>query len=236
MSKKIRKNLLCTLIVVCIFFIPLIALAGTSDTTPVPVANSFQGYASCSANSPYVTGSATMTRRDGKAIAVGNVGSKVYLFDATNDTLKAMTKVEYNSSSINIYLKMTAITGTDGYNYQASADLYGWDGSDYVMEKTGKTPYSPLKMAHILSTYGVNEYGQAFGGMSVQDFGIELDLIRAYGINNEIGYVYASDLDVDFIASNPEEAIKYENSKPSSIEIPVYDVDGKTIIDTFVIE
>jgi hypothetical protein len=61
-------------------------------------------------------------------------------------------------------------------------------------------------------------------------------MIPAVGNNGKEGYVYVSDFHGD-MPSSPEEAMKIRESmdngtyKPRTIN--VYDIDGKTIIDTF---
>lgn len=91
--------------------------------------------------------------------------------------------------------------------------------------------------------YKINENGQTYGlGIDYDSIESMPDLIAAVGENGEEGYVKTEDLHAD-MPNNPEEAIAYmekmlENEKlkiSNSREINVYDLDGKTIIDTFII-
>ncbi len=85
--------------------------------------------------------------------------------------------------------------------------------------------------------YEVNENGQTYGFIPDAASDDEFpDMIPAVGDNGKEGYVYVSDFHGD-MPSSPEEAMKIRESmdngtyKPRTIN--VYDIDGKTIIDTF---
>lgn len=72
-----------------------------------------------------------------------------------------------------------------------------------------------------------NRYGQTYG----PDF-LEANLIAVISAEGYKGYVYGEDMDSpDF--HSPEEAIKWQESKPEYRIIPVYKSDGKTVIGTF---
>ena len=70
-------------------------------------------------------------------------------------------------------------------------------------------------------------YGPDMGNMMIID---EPDLILAQGENSIIGYAKKVELDGPK-PKTPEEAVKLNNSPPR--EVPLYDVDGETIIGTY---
>ena len=109
------------------------------------------------------------------------------------------------------------------------------------------------------SKFNVNENGQTYGSSSVDSHlatpetycELELpELIMAMGVDGTVGYVYQSELERYShgglpAPTNPEEALEYmikieELKEAARISgkkhlnyIPLYDVDGKTIIGKF---
>lgn len=83
-------------------------------------------------------------------------------------------------------------------------------------------------------TYPQNEKGQTYGSaLDAPSYEGEPDLIKAYGIDGTIGYVKKEDLDGP-MPKTPEEAVRLtKEAKPR--EIPLYDVDGETIIGKFIV-
>ncbi|MBW5468500.1 hypothetical protein GPJ61_11595 [Brevibacillus formosus] len=82
--------------------------------------------------------------------------------------------------------------------------------------------------------YPVNEQGQTFGsGPFPEGPSQEPDLIEAKGENGVEGYVKSSDLSPT--VSSPEEAIAFQKSKEATgyRSIPLYELDGKTVIGEF---
>ena len=94
--------------------------------------------------------------------------------------------------------------------------------------------------------------GQTYGNMfDIQSIGAYPDLQAAVGINGKEGYIKTEDMDNVYgtqlpkLPNNPDEAVIYmqqmevikekakEEGKDYLAEIPVYDLDGTTIIDTF---
>jgi len=61
----------------------------------------------------------------------------------------------------------------------------------------------------------------------------EPDLISAIGVDGTQGYVLKIDLDGE-LPKSPEEAIAIQNNRtPGGRDIPLYDVDGETVIGVF---
>lgn len=86
--------------------------------------------------------------------------------------------------------------------------------------------------------FPVNKNGETYGSnRDVTVAGQEPDLILAKGEDGTDGYIKLKDLNKDQ-PNNPEEAVAYmekmKNSDPK--DIPLYDVDGKTVIGKFKID
>ncbi|MEK5078014.1 metal ABC transporter substrate-binding protein [Solibacillus sp. FSL W7-1436] len=83
--------------------------------------------------------------------------------------------------------------------------------------------------------YPKNENGQTYGpdlkDLIRGELG-EPDLILAVGENDTIGYVKKVDLERSQ-PKTPEEAVKLNDAPPR--EVPLYDVDGETVIGKFII-
>jgi hypothetical protein len=88
-----------------------------------------------------------------------------------------------------------------------------------------------------LSPYSTNEKGQTYGnGNQISEVGYDPDLILAEGPDGTLGYVYASDLEGDFVPQTPDEAISWQNAHIGEDRvIPLYAVDGETVIGEFVV-
>lgn len=91
--------------------------------------------------------------------------------------------------------------------------------------------------AHV---YQKNASGQTYGsGMDAASVGSMPDLISARGEDGTLGYIRLTDLKKDQ-PKNPKEAVAYQLKRDSdrkagklSEQIPLYDVDGKTVIGVF---
>lgn len=99
-----------------------------------------------------------------------------------------------------------------------------------TLQKTGDLVIPTFE--YILENgYPVNDkgetYGPNMGNMMTID---EPDLILAQGENRIIGYAKKVELDGPK-PKTPEEAVKLNN--PSPREVPLYDVDGETIIGKY---
>lgn len=83
--------------------------------------------------------------------------------------------------------------------------------------------------------FPVNQNGEKYGSLAkVNSPGQEPDLVMAIGVDGTRGYVKYVDLN-EKQPRTPEEAIALQNSrlKECPKTIPLYDVDGKTIIGEF---
>lgn len=87
-----------------------------------------------------------------------------------------------------------------------------------------------------VSVYQKNEDGQTYGSaLYATSIDTEPDLISAVGEDGTIGYVRSMDL-YGVQPKTPEEALDQMRKADSVIRIPLYAVDGKTVIGTFKIE
>jgi len=91
---------------------------------------------------------------------------------------------------------------------------------------------------NVFYEYPTNSNGQTYGSSSIPTEGfapgtivVLPDLIAAMGTNGKEGYVYQKDLDGE-LPNNPEEAVKYMKRK-TPCKIPLYDIDGVTVIGEF---
>jgi len=78
-----------------------------------------------------------------------------------------------------------------------------------------------------------NESGQTYGSNAfVNSPDQEPDLVSAVGVDGTEGYVRSEDLNRD-LPKTPEEAVAYNKKLKAERKIPLYDVDGKTVIGEF---
>ncbi|MGK0468467.1 hypothetical protein [Clostridium sp.] len=111
--------------------------------------------------------------------------------------------------------------------------LYTSDGQrlDYLantnLEKQNIKNKSPYLINKNEQTYGRNYDGSPEIKKS--------DLVSAIGIDGTIGYIMTSDLDPN-PPNTPQEAIEQQENRKSIRYIPLYNKDGKTVIDKFKIE
>ncbi|MHB9094619.1 MAG: hypothetical protein ACYC21_08085 [Eubacteriales bacterium] len=81
-----------------------------------------------------------------------------------------------------------------------------------------------------------NESGQTYGSNAFANSpDQEPDLVSAVGVDGTQGYVRSEDLDGE-MPKTPEEAVAHNSKLKAERKIPLYDVDGKTIIGEFKIE
>ncbi len=82
--------------------------------------------------------------------------------------------------------------------------------------------------------YPRNENGQTYGALSAAiSVETEPDLVKAVGVDGTVGYVLSKDLDGGPMPKTPEEALTRMRNTPSIRPIPLYDIDGKTVIGVF---
>src|SRR5690606_27044799 len=111
----------------------------------------------------------------------------------------------------------------------------GIDSTDNETGKTGSVLITLQLEIIAKNGYPKNENGQTCGpdlkDLIRGELG-EPDLILAVGENDTIGYVKKVDLERSQ-PKTPEEAVKLNDAPPR--EVPLYDVDGETVIGKFII-
>jgi len=81
--------------------------------------------------------------------------------------------------------------------------------------------------------YPKNEFGQTYGsGLDATSLDTEPVLMKAYGIDGTLGYVKSADLN-GVQPKTPKEALAQQAKVGSVRKIPLYDIDGKTVIGVF---
>ena len=94
--------------------------------------------------------------------------------------------------------------------------------------------YDPIQ--HLKAgKFPVNKNGETYGSIAdVTVTGQEPDLILAKGVDGTDGYIKSKDLNKDQ-PKTPEEAAAYmkKSENSTSESIPLYDVDGKTVIGKY---
>jgi len=103
-----------------------------------------------------------------------------------------------------------------------------------LYDVNGKTIIGSFHIGAKNMSYPKNKNGQTYGSATdAPSPDMEPELIRAIGVDGTTGYVLKKDLDGERPKS-PEEAIAIQNSRsPGGRDIPLYDVDGETVIGVF---
>lgn len=118
---------------------------------------------------------------------------------------------------IGITLAVGMITGTLTFGPAIAANL----------SKQSNTP-APV--------YAKNKDGQTYGSSAFANSSDqEPDLVSAVGVDGAQGYVRSEDLNGE-LPKTPEEAVAHNSKLKAERKIPLYDVDGKTVIGEFKIE
>ncbi|MEC0226761.1 hypothetical protein [Paenibacillus alba] len=119
--------------------------------------------------------------------------------------------------------------------YLLKKDYLGEPGRDIPLyDVDGKTIIGSFHIGAKNINYPKNKNGQTYGSATdttSPETGPEL--ISAIGVDGKKGYVLKTDIDGE-LPKSPEEAIEIQNSRsPGGREIPLYDVDGETVIGVF---
>lgn len=166
-----------------------------------------------------------------RTVQTGWMGANIRIYINTG-TLFAQNTA-YNNIDMQYFIAYTSSPPGSFYRFYASGTAYGWAGTSYVGKSMSNTgPVSRSAESFVVKSYPVNESGMTYGsGLSAEYVGEEPDLISAIGKNGIDGYVKNTDINMP-IPSNPEEAVSLYGT--SNIKtVPVYDVDGTTIVDWF---
>lgn len=166
------------------------------------------------------------------AIPVGYMGTCPRLYTSSG-VLSKSGSWRYNSIEIS-YANGTIFPSESG-TYYSKGQVRMYNGNGYTTYTANATPNYTQKSAPIASGYSLktNQNGLTYGSAYFSE--VEPDLILAEGISGNLGYVKSSDL------NGPEptavgDAIQIQDLTPQTRVIPVYDLDGVSIIDTFIVE
>lgn len=163
----------------------------------------------------------------------GYMGAYARLYSSSG-TLVASGPWMYTDSPAGGISVPSSYYSTSGTFYsKGQVQIYNGDG--YTTYTTTASPN--VQRASMLSPtpYGINSKGLTYGS----DFFTEAtsegpDLIRAIGINAVEGYVYAEDINQG--PQTLSEVLAYIEAGYTNRIIPVYSLDGETIVDYFLIE
>lgn len=236
--KKILKGGCAILAVVVMLITTASAETGMSNTKYTTVNNYDYRYWSLIANN--VEG-----RVDADAVAgldgmnyapVGYMGAQARLYSSSG-VLKASSTWVYNEgTSYPTASGSLTYKTTRGY-YYSKGQVKFYDGEGYITYTSAATPnFAPTRS--VISDKNViiqkNDNGEIYGsGLFLDEIGVQPDLIIAEGINGEIGYVKAEDLN-DAEIETPEQAVT-KMLNEIHYEIPLYDSDGITVIGSFML-
>lgn len=100
--------------------------------------------------------------------------------------------------------------------------------------------YAETEIMFVKPEYPVNENGKTYGVIANVMPDDYPDLIKVMATNGKEGYVRVEDFNDEYIAESPEDAVRYMEKLRELNEqgyylqvIPVYDIDGETVIGEF---
>jgi hypothetical protein len=100
-------------------------------------------------------------------------------------------------------------------------------------EKPSSTAQVPPKDENGNTVFPKNKNGKTYGSAAdATSPENEPELIKAWGVDGNLGYVRSSDLYGEK-PNTPEEAIAKQNKQTGDIVIPLYDSNGENIIGSF---
>lgn len=180
-------------------------------------------------------------------VPTGSMGQQAVLYDSTGRVVTASDMIYNDESLKGFYVYSPYLYDTTGkYFARSIAEFY--NGNGYTSYTGNKSPIMTLKLNTmrlsedkdieefmLKEEYDVNNNGETYGSLlSEYTIGEAPDLISAVGTNGEEGYVRAEDLTPE--VSSIEEALEQEIENGEVRTIPLYDVDGETVIGEFELE
>lgn len=183
---------------------------------------------SCSTNSG--RGSAVGTVKSSTQVGAGYMGANVVL--ASGSTVVDRTQ-SFNGIATSVMSVTTSGSGYSQYHGYMNGLALGASGYYQAFATTSTITISAYSaLDH--NGWKVNSAGLTYGALNyLTDDGYGLpDLIEVLGINGNVGYVYKSAWN-SVEASTPEEAL--ELIEQGSVTLPVYDYEGQTVIDSFIV-
>ena len=179
----------------------------------------------------------TLAGLDGMNYApVGYMGAQARLYSSSG-VLKASSTWVYNEGTSYPTARGSLTYKTTSGYYYSKGQVKFYNGDGYTTYTSAATPnFAPPRS--VISDKNViiqkNDNGEIYGsGLFLDEIGVQPDLIMAEGINGEIGYVKAEDLN-DAEIETPEQAFT-KMLNEIHYEIPLYDSDGITVIGSFML-
>lgn len=128
-----------------------------------------------------------------------------------------------------------SVNGIKGYLLKK--DYLGEPGDALLYDVDGKTIIGSFHIGAKNINYPKNKNGQTYGSAAdATSPETEPELIIAIGVDGTKGYVLKKDIDGEQPKS-PVEAIAIQNSRSAGgRDIPLYDLDGETVIGVFHVE
>lgn len=242
--KKTVKHIICLLTVVALCVTAVMAATVSSKwsgTIEDYYGNTYHGMTSATSTGRLIQATATTVTLDGTSVPVGYAEVTAVLYRGSD--IAAQTGPKYNTVVATGVTATTPQAGGSG-NYTGVGTSGCWNGSSYE-QVTTTTPV--LQIAGSRSTDAalfeslsvedkqvyINESGETYGTALASDLSnVEYDLVSAIGIHGIKGYIRSADRPQS--ASSPEEALARMQVAQDQY-IPVYEADGITIVDEFLI-
>lgn len=178
-------------------------------------------------------------------VPTGYMGANARLYNSSGSLVKS-SGTTYNTSKISGFFVYSPRTSSTGQYYAQNTGSF-YNGNGYSTYTGYKSPIQALPSSKSASSsvaekvledlmsraeYEVNENGETYGSaISANTIGVEPDLIAAVGTNGVNGYVKAEELSPE--VSTIEEALAQMGENGNVRKIPLYDVDGITILGQF---
>lgn len=233
--KKLQRSLLTYCMIICCIatsILPTHASSVLSTTSQATVyGRTYNYHASLSATTDSLIGIVSVSSSE--TIPIGYMGCQVQIFSATEPGhFVTISDMRYNSTAcpaMSSLVQLTDVSQSDGYFYSIGyVELF--NGNGYSELTTTRTPNIAVTSTLARNALdSVPALGQS-PTASTADHG----LLPAIGQSGICGFIKVEDIARPNISS-PEEAIAYMENLPAQRTIPLYDSDGVTVIDSFLI-
>lgn len=235
---KTRKRIYSKALVAALLSLALVAaLPLTANATTGPSSGAtvngiyYSGFATCNNSGNNVKGAVTVSAS--KSVPAGYMGAYLRVFRGGAQISYKGTN--YSTVATSSFAVSTYVNGSSG-TYYANGSLSAYDSSTghYKVVTVLNTPnlQRALEPAFSATEYPLNQKGLEYGSaLSAESIGHEPDLVYTVATNGKYGYVYRSDMELPE-PSSPTEAIDIAQN-PYVKKIPVYCVDGATLVGTF---
>lgn len=176
----------------------------------------------------------------------GHIGAHTALYKEGSGTAVSSSSWAYNSSSTNYFQRKVQTTSAKkGTNYRAHGTMKCYDKTigDYRGVTLNKSPY----ITYSLDEENIDDEYLSYKTMNLTisedekqervEMYEEKGMIAAEGLNGKEGYISLEEMGIYENPKTPEEALKLQEENLNKYgdykDIPVYDEDGVSVIDTF---